>query len=57
MTPDLGLAEKLEHILKVKLRVVPSDPKTKLNMSSYKPRGKTLGDLIQFKIKKKEEEK
>ena len=52
MVPDLSLAEKLEHTLKIKLRVPATDPKTQLSTSS-KPHGTTLGDLIQFKVKKK----
>ena len=56
MVPDLALAEKLEHTLKIWLRVPPSEPKAQLSSSS-KPRGTTLGDLIQFKLKEKEAEK
>ena len=56
MVPDLALAEKLEHTLKIRLRVPPSEPKAQLSSSS-KPRGTTLGDLIQFKLKEKEAEK
>ena len=52
MVPDLSLAEKLEHTLKIKLRVLTTEPKAQLNQSS-KPHGTTLGDLIQFKVKKK----
>ncbi|MCW4015698.1 MAG: multiprotein bridging factor aMBF1 [Candidatus Bathyarchaeota archaeon] len=55
MVPDLVLAEKLEHTLKIKLRVPPSEPKAQFNASS-KPHGTTLGDLIQFKVKKREAE-
>ena len=50
MVPDLGLAEKLEHTLKIKLRVPTSEPKAQLSSSS-KPRGTTLGDLIKSKLK------
>jgi putative transcription factor len=53
MVPDLALAEKLEHALKIKLRVPASEPKVQPVLSS-KPRGTTLGDLIQFKVKEKE---
>jgi putative transcription factor len=53
MIPDLVLAEKLEHALKIKLRVPASEPNVQPVLSS-KPRGTTLGDLIQFKVKKKE---
>lgn len=56
MVPDLGLAEKLEHTLKIKLRVPTSEPKAQLSSSS-KPRGKTLGDIIKFKVKEEEAEK
>jgi len=52
MVPDLSLAEKLEHTLKIKLRVPTSEPKAQLNQSS-RPHRTTLGDLIQFKVKKK----
>ena len=55
MVPDLVLAEKLEHALKIKLRVPPSEPKVQLSQSS-KPSGTTLGDLIQFKLKETEED-
>ena len=50
MVPDLGLAERLEHTLKIKLRVPTSEPKAQLSSSS-KPRGTTLGDLIKSKLK------
>ena len=53
MVPDLALAEKLEHALKITLRVPPSEPKVQPVLAS-KPRGTTLGDLIQFKVKEKE---
>jgi len=53
MIPDLVLAEKLEHALKIKLRVPASEPNVQPVLSS-KPRGTTLGDLIQFKVKEKE---
>ena len=56
MVPDLALAEKLEHALKIKLRVPAEEPKVQPVMSS-KPRGTTLGDLIQFKVKDKEAKK
>jgi putative transcription factor len=52
MDPDLGLAEKLEHALKVKLRVPATEPQAQISASS-KPHGTTFGDLIQFKVKKK----
>ena len=53
LEPDLALAERLEHTLKVKLRVYPEDPKAQLRHSS-KPQGTTLGDLIKIKFKDKE---
>jgi putative transcription factor len=56
MLPDLVLAEKLEHTLKVTLRVPASEPKVQ-PVSSSKPHGATLGDLIHFKVKKKEAKK
>ena len=52
MVPDLGLAEKLEHTLKIKLRVPVTEPKAQIS-TSYRPHGATFGDLIQFKVKKK----
>ena len=56
MIPDLVLAEKLEHALKIKLRVPASEPNVQ-PVSSSKPHGTTLGDLIQFKVKEKEAQK
>ena len=53
MVPDLVLAEKLEHALKITLRVPASEPNVQPVLPS-KPRGTTLGDLIQFKVKEKE---
>jgi putative transcription factor len=50
MVPDLRLAERLEHALKIKLCVPVSEPQIQ-SVSSSKPRGKTLGDLIQLKEK------
>ncbi|MCW4035546.1 MAG: multiprotein bridging factor aMBF1 [Candidatus Bathyarchaeota archaeon] len=50
MVPDLVLAERLEHTLKITLRVPVSEPEVK-NVSSTKPLGTTLGDLIHFKEK------
>lgn len=50
MIPDLGLAERLEHALKITLRVPVSEPQVQ-GVSSAKPRGTTLGDLIQLKKK------
>ena len=56
MIPDLAVAEKLKHALKIKLRVPASEPKVQPAISS-KPLGTTLGDLIQFKVKDKEAKK
>jgi putative transcription factor len=56
MIPDLVLAEKLEHALKITLRVPASEPNVQ-PVSSSKPRGTTLGDLIQFTVKEKEAQK
>jgi putative transcription factor len=56
MVPDLVLAEKLEHALKIKLRVLSQEPKTKF-VSLPRPRGTTLGDLVSFKGHGKEEKK
>lgn len=56
MVPDLALAEKLEHTLKIKIRVLAEEPKFQSSMSS-KPSVATLGDLIQFKVKDKEANK
>jgi len=50
MVPDLALAERLEHALKITLRVPVSEPQVQ-SVSSSKPRGTTLGDLIQLKEK------
>lgn len=54
MVPDLALAEKLEHTLKITLRVPTEEPKVQ-PVSSSKPRGTTLGDLMQFKLNDEEE--
>ncbi len=56
MVPDLGLAERLEHALKIKLRVPPSEPKAQY-VSLSKPRVTTLGDLVLLKDQGKEEKK
>ena len=50
MVPDLGLAARLEHALKITLCVPVSEPKVQSVLSS-KPRGTTLGDLIRLKDK------
>jgi putative transcription factor len=56
LEPELALAERLEHTLKIKLRVPPEDPKAQLSKTS-KPQGTTLGDLIKIKFKEEEAEK
>jgi len=53
MTPDLMLAEKLEHALRIKLLVPPSEPKTPAAVLSQ-PREITLGDVVRLKEKKTE---
>ena len=50
MVPDLALAKRLEHTLKITLRVPVSEPQVQ-SVSSAKPHGTTLGDLIQVKDK------
>ena len=54
MTPDHLLVQKLEHALKVTLLVPPSEPKASRGFLS-KPRGVTLGDIINLKKEKEEE--
>ena len=54
MTPDHLLAQKLEHTLKVKLLVPPSEPKASLGFLS-KPSGVTLGEIVRLKKGKAEE--
>ncbi|MBE0511955.1 TIGR00270 family protein [Candidatus Bathyarchaeota archaeon] len=53
MTPDLMLAEKLEHALKIKLLVPPSEPKAP-SVALSQPREITLGELIRLKERKTE---
>ena len=53
MTPDLFLAEKLEHALKKKLLVAPSEPKAQ-SIALSQPRELTLGQLVDLKEKKTE---
>lgn len=53
MTPDHKLAAKLEHTLRVKLLVPPSEPKTPSARLST-PRETTFGDLVRVKKKKTE---
>lgn len=51
MTPDLVLAEKLEHALKVKLLVPPSEPKAP-SAALSQPWEITLGDVVRLKERK-----
>ena len=53
MTPDLMLAEKLEHALKIKLLVPPSEPKAP-SAALSQPREITLGDVVHLKERKTE---
>ena len=53
MTPDHMLAEKLQHALKIKLLVPPSEPKVP-SAALSQPREVTLGDVIRLKEKKTE---
>jgi len=53
MTPDLMLAEKLEHALKVKLLVPPSEPKAP-SAALSQPREITLGEVVRLKERKTE---
>ena len=54
MTPNHLLAKKLEHALKVTLLVPPSEPRAARGFLS-KPRGVTLGDIVNLKKGKAEE--
>lgn len=56
MVPNHGVAEKLEHALKVKLLVPPAEPKVPLTIPSH-PREITLGEMIQVKKSKAEADK
>ena len=56
MVPDNAVVEKLEHTLKIKLRAPAEETRVQSAVSS-KPRGTTLGDLIQFKVRNKEAKK
>ena len=57
MTPDNKLATKLEHALKIKLLVPPSEEKIpKKQITKPATRELTLGDLIQLNKKDKEKE-
>jgi len=51
MTPNLTLAEKLEHALKIKLLVPPSEPKAPSALLSQ-PREITLGEVVHLKERK-----
>ena len=53
MTPDHRLAEKLEHALRVKLLVPPSEPKAPSTALSQ-PREITLKDVVRLKKRKTE---
>jgi len=53
MTPDLMLAGKLEHALKIRLLVPPSEPKTP-PIALSQPREITLGELVGVEEKKTE---
>ena len=57
MVPDLVLAEKLEHTLKIKLLVPPIDANAQISSTNKRPQGATLGDLINFKLKETEAKK
>jgi len=53
MTPDHRLSEKLEHVLRVKLLVPPSEPKAPSTALSQ-PREITLGEVVHLKKRKTE---
>jgi putative transcription factor len=53
MTPDLMLVEKLEHTLKIKLLVPPSEPKVP-SAALSQPREITLGEVVHLKERKTE---
>jgi len=53
MTPDHRLVEKLQHALRVKLLVPPSEPKAPPTALSQ-PREVTLGEVVLLKKKKTE---
>jgi len=53
MTPDHLLAEKLEHALKIKLLVPPSEPKVP-SVALSQPREITLGEVVRLKERKTE---
>ena len=53
MTPDLMLAEKLEHALRIKLLVPPSEPKAP-SAALSQPREITLRDVVHLKERKTE---
>jgi len=56
MIPDQVLATKLEHALKIKLLVPPSEPKTPQKPISQPPKV-TLGDVISIKGKEEKTER
>lgn len=51
MPPDNSLANKLEHALKIKLLIPPSEPKLP-SVGPPPPREATLGDIVKLKRKK-----
>ncbi|UCC33547.1 MAG: TIGR00270 family protein [Candidatus Bathyarchaeota archaeon] len=54
MTPNHLLAQKLEHVLKVRLLVPPSEPKVSRSHLSTPPKV-TLGDIVRLKKGKSED--
>mgnify|MGYP002332008902 CR=1 FL=1 len=57
MTPDMKLAMKLEHVLKIKLITPLAEPKPHPTYKKTTVHELTLGDLINFKEEKTEDEK
>ena len=57
MKPDMRLTAKLEHALKIRLVAPLSEPKPILSYQKTRVQGLTLGDLMQLKEEKTEEEK
>ncbi len=56
MVPNIMLAEKLEHVLKIKLLVPPSEPRVP-SIALTQPRETTLGEVVHLKEKKGEANK
>jgi len=53
ITPDVRLARKLEHALKVKLLVKPLSNEAALSKSDFHPPPQpTLGDIVQIKVRR-----